>query len=118
MHSVFNLHTVVVDDPWPTPFLLVPQGSSVRMTCRADRNSPTIFWSIDLAIDTSTVQYQFPNGATTLNNAGVYELPREKNATTLGLLINDTAKNNGTVIHCNRGLMSTLLVLGKSSILF
>ena len=88
------------------------------MTCRADRNSPTIFWSIDLAIDTSTVQYQFPNGATTLNNAGVYELPREKNAITLGLLINDTAKNNGTVIHCNRGLMSTLLVLGKSSILF
>ena len=114
---------MLVNDTWPTPFLFVPQGSSVRMTCRTDRNSPTIFWSIDLANDPSTVQYQFPNGATNLNNAGVYTLPVEEetseNAITLGLLINDTAKNNGTVIHCSHGtllLMSTLLVLGKSTI--
>ena len=112
---------MLVDDPWPTP-LLVPQRSSVRMRCKADSNSLTKFWSIDLASDyPSSVQFQFGTRGTTerLNADSVFELPEmmmSGNITTLGLLINDTVKNNGTVIHCNRGTlssMSTLLVYSK-----
>ena len=115
---------VVVNDPWPTPYLFIPDGSTVRMSCRADSTSPSFFWSIDLASDPSHVQFQFTTrGGMTLNADGVYQLPEETtsaNITTLVLLINNTAINNGTIIHCSRGTlssMSTLLAFSKSTII-
>ena len=91
------------------------------MSCRADSTSPSLFWSIDLASDTSAIQFQFATEGQTLNADGVYQLPQietSENTITLGLLINNTAKNNGTTILCRRGtqsLESTLIVLGKST---
>lgn len=93
------------------------------MNCTADSNSPSIFWTIDLSSHPSVVPFQFGTGRATLNAAGFYELSDiksvNKNTTTLKLLINDTANNNGTIIHCTHGaLLSTtfttsLFVLGK-----
>ena len=95
----------------------------MRMSCRADGTSPSFFWAIDLANDESPVQFQFATAGGTLNANGVYQLPEtmtSANITTLGLLINNTAINNGTTIHCSRGTlssMSTLLVFSKSTII-
>ena len=95
----------------------------MRMSCRADGTSPSFFWAIDLANVESSVQFQFATGGMILNANGVYQLPEtmtSANITTLGLLINNTAINNGTTIHCSRGTlssMSTLLVFSKSTVI-
>ena len=117
-----------MDDPWPTPFILVPQNSSIQVNCRANRtsSSESFFWSIDLASDyPSDVRYQFSSGRARLNAYGVYDLTpsdsrSSEESTILMLLINDTTKNNGTVIRCTHSgevitttLTSTLFVLGK-----
>lgn len=110
-----------MNDPWPT-LLFVPQGSSVRISCTADSNSPSIFWSIDLASHPSTVQFQFGTGSAALHAAGVYELSDiksdSKKVTTLRLLINDTAMNNGTIIHCTHGQLSSPITATTSLFVF
>ena len=84
----------------------VPQDSTVVITCTTANSSFSPFWTVDLANDSST-QLQFSSKSDELNAHGVYELPQmeipETNLITLRLLINNTAVNNQTVIHCDRG---------------
>ena len=117
------LYAVLVRDPWPTPFLFVPPKSSVQINCLADSTSLSGFWAIDLASDSSRVPFQFATQGAILNTHGVYELPpihASENSTILRLLVNDTVKNNGTIIHCTPAVLTsdtTLFVLGKSTII-
>ena len=107
-----------MSEPWPTPVLYIPQDVHVMMSCRADGNSPP-FWSIDLANDSSPVQLQFGSRQEQLNSFGFYEVPQIEISgipLILRLLINETARNNGTVIFCSRDKMelhTTLSVFGK-----
>ena len=123
MHSwlLYFCYAVLVSDPWPKPFLLVPQKSNIYMNCTV-KSTSLFFWSINLANDSLSVQFQFGTGRSVLNAHGVYELPQSEiseETTILRLLINDTARNNGTVIHCTRtvsdSIATTLFVLGKST---
>ena len=119
------LYAVLVRDRWPTPFLFVPPKSSVQINCLADSTS-LFFWAIDLASHSSHVQFQFATQGAILNTHGVYELPpihTSENSTILRLLVNDTVKNNETIIHCTPAALTsdsidtTLFVLGKSTII-
>ena len=106
----------MVYEPWPVPYLLVPRNSTVEMYCTANRDST--FWSVDLANDTSNIQYR--NGDKEWITHSVYELPRMQNTDmlpVLRLLINDTGVNNQTEIFCNNRhlLATTLFVYGKQT---
>ena len=95
---------MAVDEPWPTPNVFAPQNSTVLINCTTTSDSP--LWSIDLASDGSNSQLQFSNRAEDLNAHGVYELPTINETgmlPTLRLLINNTARNNGTDIVCDDG---------------
>ena len=113
--------TVLVDEPWPGDVFAL-ENSTVLFNCTTPSDSP--LWSIDLASDGSNFQLQFSTGDEDLNNQGVYELPIINETgmpPTLRLLINDTAKNNGTKIFCDGGdesFETTLYVYGESHILF
>ena len=102
------------------PVLYVPQDAHVMMNCTADGNSPP-FWSIDLANDSLIVQLQFGSREEQLNSYGFYEVPQIEilgMPLILRLLINETSRNNGTVIFCSRDkveLRTTLSVFGKIS---
>ena len=110
--------TVLVDEPWPRPYVFAPENSTVLINCTTPSDSP--LWSIDLASDGSNSQLQFSNRAEDLNAHGVYELSLINETgmpPTLRLLINDTARNNGTDIVCDNGndiFETTLYVYGES----
>ena len=114
--------TVLVDEPWPRPYVFAPENSTVLINCTTTSDFP--LWSIDLASDGSNSQLQFSTGDKNLNVHGVYELPSINETgmpPTLRLLINDTSKNNGTEIVCddgNESFETTLYVYGESHILF
>jgi hypothetical protein len=98
--NTFSL-IVLVSEPWPLPYLFAPQESTIIITCAAvDEHA---FWSIDLANDSVSTQYQFGNREEILNAHGVYELPQIETPgmpPTLRLMINDTTGNNQTEILC------------------
>ena len=111
---------VFVNEPWPEPFIFVPQNSSVLVNCRA--NSTSASWSIKLGSDNpSGTSFSFSGSQVWLNINGVYDLTQtERETIVLTLLINNTAKNNRTVIRCihheyipPKTVLSTLYVLGK-----
>ena len=102
------------ETPWPVPYLFVSQSSTVQIICRTDNMNLHPFWSIDLAND-SLAPLQFSTRGEQLNNYGLYELETPGMPTVLTLLINDTARNNQTVINCSGDRTSsetTLFVLG------
>ena len=105
-------------EPWPVSYLPVPQGSTVQVNCTTNSDSP--LWSIDLRSDLVTAHLQFDKRSARLNAHGLYELPRIETPgmpPTLRLLINDTARNNQTVIHCignSKSVQTTLFVFGMS----
>ena len=111
--------TVLVDEPWPRD-VFAPENSTVLINCTNTSDSP--LWSIDLASDGSNSQLQFSTRAEDLNAHGVYELPLINETgmpPTLRLLINDTARNNGTDIVCDNGNESfetTLYIYGESNL--
>ena len=103
------------------PHILVPNGSSVEIYCRAAHANDPPVWAIDLAADSSVNSYlQFSTRKGRLNDHGVYELPQIAAPLTLRLLINNTAINNQTdlEIQCERGesITTVLHVLGEFSI--
>ena len=76
------------------------------------------FWSIDLANDSASTQYQFSSREDILNDHGMYELPQIETPgmpPTLRLMINDTTGNNQTEILCtggNKSIHTTLFIIG------
>ena len=100
------------------PYLLVPQTSTVLFNCTTNSDSP--LWSINLDNDSITTQLQFSTRGAELNAHGLYELPQIETPgmpPTLRLLINDTAGNNQTEIHCDgedESNLTTLFVYGMS----
>ena len=99
--------------------LLVPQDAYVLMNCTAGSHLSPV-WSIDLANDSSSVQFQFGSRMELLNSHGFYELPKIEMSGTviiLRLLVNETTRNNETVIYCshNSAPYTTLSVFGKFS---
>ena len=77
------------------------------------------FWSIDLADDSTTTPLQFSTTGgqlTRLNEHGLYELAAmPEMPDVLTLLINDTERNNQTVVDCiGSDLETTLFVFGMS----
>ena len=103
-----------VSEPWPTPYLFVPQNSTVTMNCTTTGSEDDpVFWAADLASDASLVQFRA--GDRRFNDHGLYELPRTGMPPTLRLFINDTERNNQTNIYCNRDveLFTTLFIFGK-----
>ena len=119
----FFLYTVRVPGrSWPAPTLLVPINSTVEINCTLN-SSQSPYWSIGLVNDAHATHRQFSdNGRQTdlLNDHGVYELPESEypgQSPTLGLLINDTSENNGTVVNClsenNEALRTSIFVYGK-----
>ena len=101
------------------PHIFVPRESTMEIKCTAKEMDYTPFWLIDLANDIKDSSLQFTSGQKKqLNTHGVYELPdRPEMPSTLRLLINDTARNNQTIIQCDQGTTSTstttLFVLSK-----
>ena len=117
MHTTNVLlnYTVLVVEPWPAQQLFVPQNATVELHCTALNAEGRPFWSADLAGDSSSVQFRA--GDRQFNDNGLYELPAEGTPPTLRLFINDTTRNNQTVVYCHRGdsmeLSSTLFVYGE-----
>ena len=104
---------MLVEQPWPTPNLLVPQNSTVIINCITKSNFP--FWAINLGNDEVNLQFQFNTGQKkTLNDNGLFQIESpEMEANHLQLLINDTARNNRTSISCvaiGEGLVETTLL--------
>ena len=121
---VFNQFYVVrvQGRSWPTPTLLVPENSTVKIYCTLTDWPWRPYWSIELASDGVTAERQFVDSGgqrTLLNKYGVFELTPIEIAGSppfSGLLINDTATNNQTEIRCiseNDILVTTLVVYGK-----
>ena len=110
--SAFCIVTVLVAEPWPTPYLFVPKDSTVTIDCTDQSGND--FLSVDLASDTSDIQYRIGDQQLIDLGAAVYELPSIETPPTLRLLINDTASNNGTKILCSTGQATTLFVFGRS----
>ena len=107
---------VLVAEPWPKHYLFVPRGSTVQINC-TDRTG-NYFWSVDIASDASGIQYR--TGDEQLLTHGVFELPPVPLETagklrTLRLLINDTARNNGTKVFCSSGESTSVYVFGMST---
>ena len=106
-----------VSEPWPVPYLFAPRDSTIMMNCTAlETRSP--IWLIDIASDDlMTIPIQFVNQREDLNAAGLFQIVTPETPTTVGLLINNTAVNNQTVINCNRhGALATttLFVFSRS----
>ena len=105
VQSVHNgisvLFSVMLSEaPWPVPYFFVSQSSTVQIICKTDSMNP--FWSINLANDSlRTTSLQFSTRGEQLNEHGLYELETPGMPTVLTLLINDTARNNQTVIDCS-----------------
>ena len=118
-----TFNSVFVDEPWPVPHIFVPRESIVEIWCTAGERSYTPFWSIDLANDTKSSFLQFTdrnNQEEQINSQSVYQLPQIETLgmpPTLRLLINDTVRNNQTMIQCDRSATTvsttTLFVIGK-----
>ena len=119
-YNYYLSHTVAVDEPWPRNVFAPPNSTFLINCTRSSSNSP--LWSIDLASDENPAQLQFKLRAKILNEHGVYELPTIEipgMPSTLRLLINDTAGNNGTEITCDDETKSTvtdLYVYGESNV--
>jgi hypothetical protein len=104
------------------PHLFAPRESTVEIHCTAGERSYSPSWLIDLANDTKSFSLQSNrNHEEQLNAHSVYQLPRIETPgmpPTVRLLINDTVRNNGTNIQCDRSATSvstaTLFVLGKA----
>ena len=117
-HVKYFTVLVLVSEPWPVPYIFALQESTIIINCTADGAENPI-WSIDLANDSVSTQYQFSSRQHILNAHGVYELPRIETPgmpPTLRLLINDAALNNQTEIFCTGNNTSnhvTLFILGK-----
>jgi hypothetical protein len=112
--------SVLVEEPWPEPHLFVPRDSTVEMHRTAGERSYSPYWLIDLANDTKSFPLQF-NQEKQLNSHNVYQLHRWETPgmpPTLRLLMNDTVRNNGTKIQCDRSETSesttTLYVIGMA----
>ena len=106
---------MLVSEPWPVPYIFALRESTIIINCRA-KGAENPIWSIDLANDSVSTQYQFSSRQHILNAHGVYELPQIEMPLTLRLLINDTALNNQTEIFCTGESTlnhSTLFILGK-----
>ena len=107
---------VHVPEPWPTPYLFLPKDSIVQVNCKAQTGDE--FWSVDIASDSpSNIQYRI--GDQQLKENGVYELPLVETPgipPTLRLLINDTAKNNGTELFCSSGGETALYMFGMPNL--
>ena len=105
--------------PWPQPVFL-HRDSSAFLNCTLTNDASEPFWGIDLSNDTIMRELQFVGSQTDqLNSRGVYKLPSIE---TLGLpqilrlLINDTARNNQTLITCTGStetVETTLFVYGR-----
>ena len=108
---------MLVGQPWPMPYLFVPENSTVIINCTTSSSAP--LWSIDLGTDPDIAQLQFATRTDKLNANGVYELPpveAQGLLSTIRLLINDTSMNNQTMIICDGGneqFETTLYVYGK-----
>ena len=106
---------MLVDEPWPMP-LFIPSGSTLELNCTShERRS----WLIDLRQNsTAGIPLSFDLIQEQLNAHGVFELPQidaPGMPSTLRLLINDTARNNQTLIRCQGATTfstTTLFVLG------
>ena len=101
------------------PYTFIPRDSTVEINCTAQETSYTPFWLINLAGDTKNAFLQFTQRGE-LNAHGVYELPQVDipgMASTVRLLINDTERNNQTVMQCDQSAtetsITTLFVFGK-----
>ena len=57
------------------PHILAPVNSTIIINCTA-KGAENPIWSIDLANDSVSTQYQFSSRQHILNAHGVYELPR------------------------------------------
>ena len=89
----------MVEPPWLTPYLLVPLNSTVLITCITTSDSP--FWLIDLRYDGISVAIPLVTSYEVLNNKGIYEIESPSMPVNeIQLLINDTEKNNQTLILC------------------
>ena len=110
---------VQVSEPWATPFLFIPRGSTIELNCTALHETRSPIWQIDIANDTSMLQLQFGNRGEDLNARGLFKIEEPGAPTnTVRLLINNTAVNNQTVISCDRGVdaqaTTTLFVFSRS----
>ena len=108
------------DDPWSQPYLFVPQDATVQINCTAD-STGSPFWAIDLANDSTSVQYQFgkPDQIEILNAHGIFELSRIETPETIvtRLLINNTEVNNQTEIHCSDEISTLVLFVFRKSVI-
>ena len=94
-------------------------STAVAINCKLEENVEP-FWAIDLAEDTLPMSaLQFSNRRVVLNEYGVFELPALESPgqpPTLRLLVNDTERNNQTLIDCvgvRESRQTTLFVYGR-----
>ena len=91
-------------------------STTVEINCKLKENVEPFF---ELSLDGINTPLSFFNRREFLNDQGVFELPSLESPgepPTLRLLINDTERNNQTVVKCNgieESRQTTLFVYGK-----
>ena len=88
------------------------------MSCTSLHQTKSPIWSIDLASDEGPFQHRFgSDGDDILHTNGLFKMEEPGTPTLVRLLINNTAVNNQTVIHCNRHgaqATATIFILSRS----
>ena len=113
-----------IPEPWPAPRLLIPRGSTIKMSCTSLDQAKSPSWSIDIGSDGIMFHYQFgsQDGDAALHNAGLFRIVEPATITTERLLINNTAVNNQTMITCNRHqgavATTTLFIFSRSLFMY
>ena len=109
---------VQVSEPWPASFLFIPRDSTIKMSCTSLHQTKSPIWSIDLASEEGPFQHRFgSDGDDILHTNGLFKMEEPGTPTLVRLLINNTAVNNQTVIHCNRHgaqATATIFILSRS----
>lgn len=116
----FSVVTVLVSESssWPSRVFVPLNSTAVEINCTINGNGET-FWAINLAEDTLAFAISFFNLREVLNSYGVFELPDLPPIQRL--LINDTERNNQTIVICSRAdesRQTTLFVYGKLFLVF
>ena len=83
------------------------------MTCTGER-SEVLYWSIQLADSETDTQFDYPSSISMLNGHSIYEIDIDT-PDTIGLLINNTEGNNGTIIQCVDG--HTVTTISQTTII-
>ena len=118
MRIGLNFYAVSVEEPFPS-YVFIPQGSSVVISCTANRSLEQA-WSITLPGSSAATFFTYESSIALLRSENIYnttDIIEELELRTIWLHINNTEGKNGTKIRCintgTAGVISETTLIGK-----